>query len=123
MRNLRPSLMDKIFVSVLLVAIQQVAGTGEVMFAVNCGGDAHTDVNGIHYERDAATVGTASEFGRGSPIRRIAEADQILYQTERYHTNTFAYYVPIEENGDYILILKFSEVYFTSGNQKVLGQL
>lgn len=110
--------MEVVFLLLLLHAVQ-VQGLGEVMFAVNCGGDSHTDVNGIRYAKDTATVGTASDFGKNSQIRRIAESDQILYQTERYHTDDFTYKVPLNSNGEYVLILKFSEVYFTSKDEKV----
>jgi hypothetical protein len=44
---------------------------------------------------------------------------QILYQTERYHTSTFGYDIPVAEDGHYLLILKFSEVYFNAPNMKV----
>ena len=111
--------MDVVSSLLVLLLVVQAQGLGEVVFAVNCGGNAHTDVNGIRYEKDSATVGTASDFGQGSQIRRVAESDQVLYQTERYHTDAFAYNVPLDENGDYVLILKFSEVYFTSRDQKV----
>lgn len=45
--------------------------------------------------------------------------DNILYQTERYHTNTFGYDIPITSDGDYVLVLKFCEVYFAAPDQKV----
>ena len=41
---------------------------------------------------------------------RVSQQDQILYQTERYHTTTFGYDMPVQGDGDYLLILKFSEV-------------
>jgi hypothetical protein len=44
---------------------------------------------------------------------------QVLYQTERYHTSTFGYDIPVAEDGHYLLILKFSEVYFNAPNMKV----
>jgi len=42
-----------------------------------------------------------------------------VYQTERWHTDSFTYSVPLKNEGNYILILKFSEVYFDSPNQKI----
>lgn len=57
------------------------------------------------------------------PILRSNPEDQILYQTERYNEETFGYEVPIKEEGDYVLVLKFAEVYFAQSQQKVrLGQ-
>lgn len=43
-------------------------------------------------------------------IRGAAEADQILYQTERYHTADFGYDIPIPFDGNFVLVLKFAEV-------------
>lgn len=53
------------------------------------------------------------------PILRSNPEDQILYQTERYNEETFGYEVPIKEEGDYVLVLKFAEVYFAQSQQKV----
>lgn len=96
------------------------AGLGEVIWAVNCGGEAHTDAQGIAYQKDQLRVGVASDYGRSlQMIQRALPHDQIIYQTERYHTTTFAYEVPIGRDGDYVLVLKFCEVWFTEPNQKV----
>lgn len=92
---------------------------GDVIWAVNCGGEGHTDVHGIRYEMDSAPVGIASDYGKTLMIDRVVPQDQILYQTERYHMSTFGYDVPIREDGDYVLVLKFCEVWFTSPNKKV----
>jgi len=79
------------------------------------------DSYGIRYARDPlmGKVGTASDYGKQLIIGRINNIDQILYQTERYHQNTFGYDIPISQDGDYIMILKFCEVYFNSPNMKV----
>ncbi|KAF4525014.1 hypothetical protein B566_EDAN012121 [Ephemera danica] len=93
----------------------------DVVYAVNAGGEAHTDVNGVKFERDPlfGKVGTASDYGKQLMIGRVHQNDQILYQTERYHHSTFGYDIPIKEDGDYVLILKFCEVYFNAQNMKV----
>lgn len=61
----------------------------------------------------------ASDYGIRLPILRSSPEDQVLYQTERYNEDTFGYEVPIREEGDYILVLKFAEVYFAQSQQKV----
>merc|ERR1712079_315838 len=91
----------------------------KVVYAVNCGGEAHIDVNGIHYLRDTNKMGTASDYGKQLLIGRVSQKDQIIYQTERYHTSTFGYDIPVSEDGRYLLVLKFSEVYFSAPNMKV----
>lgn len=92
----------------------------QVIWAVNCGGDAHVDVNGIKFQKDTLKEGTSSDYGRSLFIQRVTHQDQILYQTERYHTENFAYEVPITKDDNYVIVLKFSEVWFTQPNQKVL---
>lgn len=92
-----------------------------VIWAVNAGGDAHVDVHGIHYKKDPleGKVGKASNYGMRLPILRSNQEDQILYQTERYNEDSFGYDVPIREEGEYILVMKYAEVYFAQSQQKV----
>ncbi|GAB0089209.1 Malectin [Sergentomyia squamirostris] len=94
----------------------------DVIYAINAGGESHVDRHGITYERDPlmGKVGTASDYGRTIlTINRVADSDKILYQTERYHTSNFGYDIPLAGEGDYVLILKFCEVYFNAANMKV----
>ena len=101
------------------IFVNFVLSKGEVIWAVNCGGEAHTDVNGIVYQKDYLTTGVASDYGKNLLIQRVHPNDMILYQTERYDTRNFGYDVPIKQDGDYVLVMKFSEVWFTSSGQKV----
>lgn len=103
-----------------LCLFSNALGIGEVMWAVNCGGEPHTDIHGIRYEGDPMQdTGFASDYGKNLLIQRVVPQDQILYQTERYHLSTFNYDLPVWKDGDYVLVMKFSEVWFTSTNQKV----
>ncbi len=76
-----------------------------VIFAVNSGGDAFTDSNGIHYRKDYLTEGTASDYGKMISLQRFSDAnDKPLYETERYSLDTFGYTIPMSSNdGDYVL--------------------
>lgn len=106
----------------LLLVQSLIINAYEVIYAINAGGDAFTDINNIHYEADPLEekgIGIASDFGKQLKISRVPEWDESLYQTERYHSATFGYDIPIAGDGDYALVLKFSEVYFTAPNQKV----
>ncbi|XP_029389506.1 malectin isoform X2 [Mus pahari] len=67
----------------------------------------------------AHEVNLSSDYGMKLPILRSTPEDQILYQTERYNEETFGYEVPVKEEGDYVLVLKFAEVYFAQSQQKV----
>lgn len=106
---------------VLSVFINVVQSLGQIIYAINCGGEAHVDTLGIHYDRDPLNgkVGISSDYGKRLLIGRVHPDDNILYQTERYHTNTFGYDIPVSADGDYVLILKFCEVYFNAPDQKV----
>ena len=79
------------FLIISVCIFKQVQTVGQVIYAVNAGGEAHTDTNGIRYERDplASRIGTASDYGKRLLIGRVPPNDHILYQTERYHTSTF----------------------------------
>ncbi|CAF3261310.1 unnamed protein product [Rotaria socialis] len=90
-----------------------------VIYAVNCGGEAHTDVNGIRYRKDYLKAGINSDYGRNSFISRVAKEDMILYQTERYDLQSFSYEIDVIDDGDYVLWLKFAEVWFNAPNMKV----
>jgi len=90
-----------------------------IIWSVNAGGERHTDSSGIKYNKDTAAVGEASDYGRTMTIFRVPQQDQILYQTERYHTSDFSYNIPLKDDGDYVLVLKFSEVWFNAAHQKV----
>ncbi|XP_074828386.1 malectin isoform X2 [Natator depressus] len=109
--------------ALVLAALLGASGAGladNVIWAVNAGGEAHVDVNGIHFRKDPleGRVGRASDYGMKLPILRSNTEDQILYQTERYNEETFGYEVPIKEEGDYVVVLKFAEVYFAQSQQK-----
>ena len=99
--------------------LTETLAVGEVIWAVNCGGDAHTDIHGIRYQKDYLSEGIASDYGKSLMIQRVVPQDQILYQTERYHISTFGYEFPVKQDGDYVLVLKFSEVWFTAPGKKV----
>ena len=93
----------------------------KVIYAVNCGGGIHTDSNGILYQADPLDhEGISSDYGLEVDILRISEQDQLLYQTERYSTSNFVYHIPITEDGTYVLVNKFSEVFFNEPNKKVI---
>lgn len=111
-------------VSLLATALLALPTAGhEVVYAVNCGGGKHVDRFGVRYAADDNKVGVTSAYGQSLSISRVHPDDMILYQTERYHMSTFAYEIPVEGDGDYFLITKYAEVYFTSPRQKVMWSL
>ena len=94
----------------------------KVIVAVNCGGDEYIDSNGVKYEADNYfNSGTSSDHGLSFTIQNTD--DEMLYQTERWSSQTLTYSLPLKSNinGKYVLILKFSEVYFNSKGEKVFN--
>lgn len=124
-RSIHVCFVDRFLCATILFVLLNVFGDvtciGEIIYAINAGGDAHTDMHGVHYQRDPlqGKLGTASDYGKQLLVGRVPPADVILYQTERYHLTTFGYDIPIKDDGDYVLVLKFCEVYFTAPNLKV----
>jgi hypothetical protein len=94
-------------VLITLAKIQSTIGY-EVVYAVNCGGDAQIGSNGIKYEADPGpcdnndTQVTNHGIAGGLPY-----ADGIIFQHQRCHYNPFTYDVPVLDDGKYVLILKF----------------
>jgi hypothetical protein len=89
-----------------------------VVLAINCGGDEYTDENGINYQKDAYyDGGVNSDHGLNYDIANTKDME--VYQTERWHSDTLTYSLPLKQSGKYVLILKFSEVYFNMPNEKV----
>lgn len=113
------TLLLSLILLVVLYPLTAIAYT-KVIYAINAGGDEHIDSNQIHYEKDPLKIGTSSDFGKQLlSISRVKATDEIIYQTERYSTSTFGYDLPVAGDGEYVLILKFCEVYFNAVNQKV----
>jgi hypothetical protein len=92
-------------ISILIALFCPLTLAYEVIFAVNAGGESHTDTNGIKYNRDPlmGKTGTASDYGKQLlMINRVKSTDEILYQTERYHSDTFGYDLQTGEHKLYI---------------------
>jgi len=104
----------------LWLKLRLAVSIGEIIYAINVGGDSFTDSHGIRYRKDYATFGTSSDYGRALDIKRVSGRDKELYQTERYDKGTFGYKIPMPSgDGSYVLWLKFSEVWFNAADLKV----
>ena len=44
--------------SPLFFDLGKTVGLGDIIYAVNCGGEAHTDVYGVQFQKDSNKVGT-----------------------------------------------------------------
>nr|CDJ87874.1 SJCHGC05854 protein [Haemonchus contortus] len=90
-----------------------------VVHAVNCGGYRHVGAYGITYQEDRNPVGVVSDYGARYTFPNVPVEDRKLYETERYHNGDLTYVFDIAKDGEYVIVLKFSEVYFQSVGQKV----
>ena len=107
-----------LFLSLNILYINSRLNPANVELAINCGGPEFRTKSGITYQKDRYFIGgEASDFGMNSEIKNTKDKD--IYQTERWSTEDLIYEIPIEKEGKYVLILKFSEVYFNSKGEKI----
>jgi hypothetical protein len=88
-----------------------------VIWTVHAGGTKYTDKQGIVY-RGNTQFSTGYPYTTTAPI--AGTTDDRLYQSERY--GDFSYAVPVE-NGDYLVTLKFAEIYWTQAGQRLFNVL
>jgi len=84
-----------------------------VVFAVNAGGPQYVDANGILYEADTLFTGGHTSTKQ---VAIAGTQDAVLYQSERW--GNFSYTIPLP-NGDYVVTLKFVEIFFSGRDKRV----
>ena len=88
-----------------------------VIWTVNAGGPKYTDGQGIIYRGN-------TQFSIGYAYTTTAAiagtTDDGLYQSERF--GDFSYGIPVA-NGDYLVTLKFAEIYWTQSGQRLFNVL
>lgn len=114
--------MAKYIILAIILLIENALTKGltpnKVVIAINCGGQEYKDSNGVNYiGDDYYDKGSPSDHGLNYDIK--GTNDMILYQTERWCSETMTYSIPLSNSGKYTFILKFSEVYFNHINEKV----
>src|SRR6202011_6137559 len=85
------------------------------LFLVHAGGVQYTDMLGQVWSADNSFTG-GSEASTTSTIQNTS--DPALYQTERYGQFTYNFAVP---NGNYTVLLKFAEIYWTQAGQRIFN--
>jgi hypothetical protein len=96
-----------------VVTIQGSSGAG--LFLVHAGGSQYTDTLGQVWSADNSFTGGNT----GSTTSAIQNtSDPALYQTERYGAFSYNFTVP---NGNYNVLLKFAEIYWTRVGQRVFN--
>jgi Malectin domain len=83
----------------------------EQIYAINAGGDAHTDSDGIEYVKYDSPV-RKEIYNHHFNMRNVPESDRNIYRSEAetsYSSIKFA--IPIRNDGIYLLIAKFYNHY------------
>ena len=96
------------------VSLLPPAGTFATLF-VNAGGNAYTDTLGNNWSADTGFQGGQAA---STPNAIAGTPDQTLYQSERWGASTYTFNVPA---GNYSVILKFAEIYFTSTGSRLFN--
>lgn len=92
---------------------------GNVLYAVNCGGEEYIDSKGVIWSRDKDFDGGLTLGNTEIQYIRFTQ-DPFIYMTERQHYDNFSYYLPRLPPGKYVIVLKFLE-YFNAKNRKILN--
>jgi len=112
------SLFFQIFICINILYINSRLNPSNVEIAINCGGPEFRTKSGVVYQKDKFfNGGEASDFGMNSEIKNTKEKE--IYQTERWSTEDLIYELPVKKEGKYVLVLKFSEVYFNNKGEKI----
>jgi hypothetical protein len=101
-------LINCVKLCLILICVQYLfnAKAYEVIYAVNVGGDAFNDSEGISYEPDENKVGSKYKTSILN-LTSAPEADRLLYETRRTSSILpFGYDMPVPEDGHYVLIIK-----------------
>jgi hypothetical protein len=94
-----------------------VPGAGRELIAVNAGGSSFTAADGTSYQADTLFSGGSTHKTKAAIA---GTTDDALYQSERY--GSFTYNIPVA-NGDYVVTLKFAELYFSATGRRVFDVL
>jgi hypothetical protein len=85
---------------------------------VNAGGPAYTDSQGNLWAADNGFTAGGS-YSTNATISNTTSPT--LYQTEHYSNNGLLEYTTTVPNGQYSVVLKFAEIYFTAAGQRVFN--
>ena len=94
----------------------------QIIISINCGGEDYLDSKGDIWQQDQYySEGTSYEYPESRYIRFTN--DPQIYMSERQHSTSFSYSIPIPNaSGPYVIILKNSEI-FTQKGKKITNLL
>lgn len=110
--------MKHIILILLIVNIYAKLNKEDVEIAINCGGEEYKTKTGVTYQKDNYyDGGEISDFGKTFDIKNTKDVE--IYQTERWSQKDLVYKIPLKKQGKFVLVLKFSEVYFNNKGEKI----
>ncbi len=95
----------------------------QVELAIDCGSfvEFRTE-DGITYQKDQyfseSKVADYSLDSEKNGVEIRFTKDQGLYFTERHQDYNFHYNLPLQQEGKYVIILRFTELYFQTRNKR-----
>jgi Malectin domain len=92
----------------------------EVVTAINVGGEAHVDSFGIYYHKDNNMQGTSYVCDKYSSVSGlVSPKDEYIYKS--YRQDFKNYDLEVEDDGDYLLILKFLQCESTYAGYHIMN--
>jgi Malectin domain len=106
--------------AIFLMGLATSTATLKTIYAVNSAGPAfHDPVTGIDYQSDMYGEGVNHVWPNHVEIGGVENNQLPIYRTVRYDKKKFGYNLPIDGDGDYALLLEFSDDQ-TSRNVRVM---
>jgi hypothetical protein len=100
--------MIKVFLLLMLTDILGLVVAFKVINAINCGGKAHVDSDGISYEKETNIDRYNLNWYTSINIGNIPKSDRVIYQNVHFFSPQFGYDLNVEDDGQYALIVKNS---------------
>jgi hypothetical protein len=103
-------------ITLLVVLFASTVTAYKVIYAVNLGGEAATDSNGINYQKDNSTNAYTASCPENMTISGISKEDEIIYRRVR-HKNEYFEIAAIPDkldNGEYLINFKIVECWTKS---------
>jgi Malectin domain len=107
----------KLMVVVILTMVSNVIAY-EQIYAFNAGGDAHTDSDGIIYQKDVSPY-IQKYYHSDLDLGNVPESDRDLYRKDenlnhKINNIPLKFDIPLKNDGHYLLIAKFASGYYAS---------
>jgi hypothetical protein len=108
--------------SIVLLLISKVTAY-EVLYAVNFGGEAATDSNGINYQKDVTNSASKQNCPANVTTPGVTKKDEVIYRSVRHSKQSMeiAAIPDVMEDGEYLIIFKFGECWITNNGVRQMN--